>query len=188
MAGGAALSAPQKVKRGKQSKRKKKARIGFHLDTTPLVDITFLLLTFFMFTTTMLKPQTMDMSIPAENTQQVEIKAKIMFTVLVREDGSVFYYREVLKKESIKPITNMNELEGIAVSENLNPDPEVLNKLLTVLRVDDNAKWDKVVEVLDALNRAELKITEKLPQGMVRARKFNMTAISQEEKDMIKDM
>ena len=63
MAGGGGGLTHERAKRGKHSKRKKKKRIGFHLDMTPLVDITFLLLTFFMFTTTMATPQVMEMSI-----------------------------------------------------------------------------------------------------------------------------
>jgi len=50
--GGGALTTGGKPKRG-SSKRKTKKRVGFRIDMTPLVDITFLLLTFFMFTTTM---------------------------------------------------------------------------------------------------------------------------------------
>ena len=53
-------------KRGKQSNRKKAVRVGFKVDMTPLVDITFLLLTFFLFTTTMMRPQIMEMRIPPE--------------------------------------------------------------------------------------------------------------------------
>lgn len=71
MAGGGSLGGGHKPKRGKHSKRKSKKRVGFVLDMTPLVDITFLLLTFFMFTTTMATPQVMEMSVPPE--QDVEV-------------------------------------------------------------------------------------------------------------------
>lgn len=44
-------------KKGK--KRKKARRIAIRIDMTPMVDVAFLLLTFFMLTTQMTKPQTM---------------------------------------------------------------------------------------------------------------------------------
>ena len=59
--GGEALGGGGKPKRGGGGKRKKKSRVGFRLDMTPLVDITFLLLTFFMLTTSMITPQKMEM-------------------------------------------------------------------------------------------------------------------------------
>lgn len=46
MAGGGELGGGGRQKRGKHSKRKTKKRVGFRIDMTPLVDITFLLLTF----------------------------------------------------------------------------------------------------------------------------------------------
>jgi len=48
----------------KHSGRKKKKRIGVRIDMTPMVDVAFLLLTFFMLTTTMNKPQTMEINLP----------------------------------------------------------------------------------------------------------------------------
>ena len=54
--GGESLGGGPKQKRGKSGKRKGKKRVGFRLDMTPLVDITFLLLTFFMLTTSMTTP------------------------------------------------------------------------------------------------------------------------------------
>jgi biopolymer transport protein ExbD len=46
MAGGD-VAAPRESKKGK--KRKKGRRLGIRIDMTPLVDVAFLLLTFFMF-------------------------------------------------------------------------------------------------------------------------------------------
>ncbi|MBN1278296.1 MAG: biopolymer transporter ExbD, partial [Chlorobiaceae bacterium] len=38
--------------------RRQSKRLGFHLDMTPMVDVAFLLLTFFMLTTTFSKSNT----------------------------------------------------------------------------------------------------------------------------------
>ncbi|EJF08944.1 biopolymer transporter ExbD [Pontibacter sp. BAB1700] len=44
--------------------RKRARNNGFHLDMTPMVDLAFLLLTFFMLTTTFAKLQTMEINMP----------------------------------------------------------------------------------------------------------------------------
>jgi len=65
MAGGGEAAAPRERKsHGK--KRKKARRLGVRIDMTPLVDVAFLLLTFFMYTTTMSRPQTMEINLPPD--------------------------------------------------------------------------------------------------------------------------
>lgn len=185
MAGGGSLGAPEHQKRGHSNKRKKKKRIGFHLDMTPLVDITFLLLTFFMFTTTMLKPQTMEMFIPPDTRTDVVVNQEMLFSILLRADGEIFYYKGMLDKEKVHKV-NLEELRKAVVSENLLP--EKLNKLITALKSDNTAKWDGVVGVLDELNIAENDIISKMQQGVVRKRKFSMTPMSEEEKKAIEGL
>ncbi|RNA64455.1 biopolymer transporter ExbD, partial [Prosthecochloris sp. ZM_2] len=50
-------------KSGRRGKRERK-RLGFHIDMTPMVDVAFLLLTFFMLTTTFGLQNTMEINIP----------------------------------------------------------------------------------------------------------------------------
>ena len=91
MSGGGGQLSAERQKRGKSSKRKKMKRVGFYLDMTPLVDITFLLLTFFMFTTTMATPQVMEMSIPPEIEDEVEVKISELFQIFIRNDNKIYY-------------------------------------------------------------------------------------------------
>ncbi|MGA2297214.1 MAG: biopolymer transporter ExbD [FCB group bacterium] len=187
--GGGGLSAPERVKRGKLSKRKKKKRIGFALDMTPLVDITFLLLTFFMFTTTMAAPQVMEMSIPPEGDVSVEVREKELLTMLLRHDGQIFWHIANDDPQKAK----MEDIQKIAENENLRPD--VLNKLIIVLKVSEDAPYGKVVQILDALNLAEIKITSVISQKkedngepMKRKRKFTLAPLSPEEVQKIEGL
>jgi biopolymer transport protein ExbD len=58
-------------RRTRKKGRKLSKRIGFHLDMTPMVDVAFLLLTFFMLTTTFSKSNTMEINMPPD---KVEVK------------------------------------------------------------------------------------------------------------------
>lgn len=62
-------------------------RPGFHLDMTPLVDVAFLLLTFFMFATTMAQPQIMEMRLP-EGVALSDQPVRLAF--YLRQDGALF--------------------------------------------------------------------------------------------------
>jgi len=185
--GGGGLQLPEKQKRGSQSKRKKKKRLGFHLDMTPLVDITFLLLTFFMFTTTMLKPQIMEMKLPPEWLVQVEVKASELFTIDLLDDGTLMYYTGIPSADNPIKKLKYDEIKSKAIELNLKPN--VKNRLITVFKIGENAKYDKVIKVLDELNLAEVPITEAITKDIdpetnepvKRKRKFTISPLTEED-------
>src|SRR5690349_17612511 len=82
-------SAPARgsAKKGKKHKAK---RIGVRIDMTPMVDVAFLLLTFFMFTTTLTQPQVMEITMPP-NTENIKVPESDLLTLLVRKDGGIFW-------------------------------------------------------------------------------------------------
>ena len=196
--GGGGLQAPQRVKRGKQSKRKKAHRIGFAVDMTPLVDITMLLLTFFMFTTTMLKPQIMEMRIPPESVDgnDVPVKASELFYILVREDDKIFYQLGQSDGTMSEPVAaDLKKLQEVSIKQNLKPTIEK-NRLVTVFKVDPKAKYDVVIKVLNELNLAETSIAAEIAKNtdpqtgkpLERKRKFTFGKLTEEEITKIKGL
>jgi biopolymer transport protein ExbD len=65
---------------GKGKKKKQGRRLGVRIDMTPLVDVAFLLLTFFMYTTSMSRPQTMEINLPPDKNVKVEIAESNLMT------------------------------------------------------------------------------------------------------------
>jgi len=182
MAGGGSLGGGGSKKRGKSSKRKPKKRVGFVLDMTPLVDITFLLLTFFMFTTTMATPQVMEMKIPPERDVEVEVKESQLLSILIDDEGDVYYYNA---QEPAEPI-DMKDVRKLAIQENLNQ----LNELIIVLKVSENVDYGQVVEVLDELNLAEAGIMDQIvnKQGNTsfeRKRKFTIADFTDDDREKL---
>ncbi len=76
---------------GKKGKGRKRSRLGVRLDMTPMVDVAFLLLTFFMLTTTLLTPQVMEITMPPDSKIPVEIAESNLLTLRIRADMAVFW-------------------------------------------------------------------------------------------------
>ena len=77
-------------KTGKKPRARKR---GFHLDMTPMVDLAFLLLTFFMLTTTFAKPRVMELTMPVKDpTHQAETAASSAMTIVLDKNHQVRYY------------------------------------------------------------------------------------------------
>ena len=66
------------------------------VDLTPMVDLGFLLLTFFVFTTAMTKPMAMNLVTPNDKTtEQSPICESCVLTVMPDKDDKIFYYEGI---------------------------------------------------------------------------------------------
>ena len=84
----------QKDNGGGKGKQKK---MTIRVDFTPMVDMNMLLITFFMLCTSLSKPQTMEISMPANDKSiteedQTKVKASRAITLILGGDDRVFYY------------------------------------------------------------------------------------------------
>ena len=146
---------------------KKPKRVGFVLDMTPLVDIAFLLLTFFMFATTMAQPQMMEMRIPPDINNPVEVEDQNLVSLYIAKDGDLFYRIGV---DTAFKSLKQEELRDFSVRRNA----ERGNDLVTGLKIHPQASYEYLVLVLDELNKAEAILTEQYPKekNMDRKRRF----------------
>lgn len=139
--------APQPRSHGKK-KRKKSKRIGIRIDMTPLVDIAFLLLTFFMLTTTMARPQTMEINLPPDENVKVEIAESNLLTLRLNEKGEVFWNIGMDAPQKME----FSKLRA-DIRQRVQANP----KLVTLVKIDTKAKYEVMVDVMDELNQAEMQ-------------------------------
>ena len=126
----------------KKGKHKKKRRVAIRIDMTPMVDVAFLLLTFFMLTTAFTRPQAMEINLPPGDTK-VEVAASNLMTLRVVPDGSIYWSigTEAPKKVEWKDFRNL-----IIQSNKANP------RLITLIKVDRKAKYQDMIDIIDELN------------------------------------
>ena len=146
MAGGGG-DAPQPRSHSKK-KRKKSKRLGIRIDMTPLVDVAFLLLTFFMLTTSMSRPQTMEINLPPDETAKVEIAESNLLTVRVNEKGELFWNIALDAPQKIE-FTKLRSFIRERAQAN--------SKLVTLIKIDPKAKYEMMVSIIDELNQADMQ-------------------------------
>jgi biopolymer transport protein ExbD len=131
----------------KHAKKRKKKRVGIRIDMTPMVDVAFLLLTFFMLTTVFNKPQTMELNLPPDEKVTVEVAESSLLTLRVDKDGGIFWN---VGNEPPQKLP-FNELRSSLIQRNqANP------KLITLVKVDRDANYKTMVDVMDELNLANI--------------------------------
>ena len=72
--------------------RRPKRRVSIRLDMTPMVDIAFLLLIFYMVTTVFAMPQAMEINLPpADQKEPVDIRESNLLTIRVDGEGRFWW-------------------------------------------------------------------------------------------------
>lgn len=132
--------------KAKHGKKRKMRRVGVRIDMTPMVDVAFLLLTFFMLTTQFSKPQTMEINLPPSDAS-VEVAESNLLTLRVAEDGTIYWNIGTEKPQKIA----LDDL-GKTLAEKNKANP----KLITLIKVDRKGKYGEMVDIMDKLNLADI--------------------------------
>jgi len=126
----------------KKSKHKKKRRIAVRIDMTPMVDLMFVLLTFYMVTTGFSRPQAMEINIPPSDSK-VEVAASNLMTVRVVGDGSIYWNIGTDQPKKVE----WKDFRNLIIQDN-----KANQRLITLIKVDRKAKYQVMVDVIDELN------------------------------------
>ncbi len=128
-----------------QKKRAKKGHV--HMDMTPMVDLAFLLLTFFILATSLSKPKTMEIIYPKE-VKEDDVKTKVAdelaTTLLIgEEDEHIFYYSGKFKPDSTVLVqTNFSKdgLRKVLLDKNqrINDQVTILKEKLLNKEINDS--------------------------------------------------
>lgn len=101
-----------KNKGGKVRSKKQSTRV----DLTAMVDLAFLLITFFMLTTTLAKPQAMDLAMPdkeKQDQQELTIADNRTMTILLGADNRLEWYMGLVDKPLTPPQVDNYGRNGI---------------------------------------------------------------------------
>lgn len=127
--------------------KKKKARISIRIDMTPMVDIAFLLLIFFMVTTVFRLPQAMEINLPPESSSEAEVSEKNLLYLRVDPADSLWFN---IGFDNPKRMS-WKELPGLLRDRKT----EAGDKLTIVAKVHRKAKYSNMVDLLDEFNLAK---------------------------------
>ena len=143
-----AVDTPQRDRGGKKRKgaRRPKRRVGIRIDMTPMVDVAFLLLIFFMVTTVFRTPQALEINLPPDPNAKVEVNQENVLTITVLPDQRS-YWRHA-KDPWVR--TDVSKLTDVFKSYKGN------DKIIVIIKIDREAKFDYMVNIIDELDMAKM--------------------------------
>ena len=153
------------AKGGKVRSKKQSTRV----DMTPMVDLGFLLITFFMFTTTFSKPNVMDLGLPAKpdpnapKPPPTEIDLSNSITLLLGKDNKIFWHQEDNTSLNDQNLTQTSfDREGLRdIIKQAKARAKKKELFTVIIKPTDDAVYKNFVDVLD-----EMAITKSERYGV----------------------
>lgn len=148
--------------KGGKKVRSKKQNTG--VDLTAMVDLAFLLITFFMLTTSLSKPQSMNLTLPDKLEKkdptkvQDAMESKTM-TILIGKDRKLKYYMGILKDpyQGIGPTDATYGKEGIRqvilqkMSNLRARGHEGKEGIVVLIKATEDATYTDMIDILDEM-------------------------------------
>lgn len=159
---------------GKGGKKKGK-KMSTRVDLTPMVDLGFLLVTFFMLTTTFSKPQTMEINMPvkAEQTdekKEQDVKESKAMTIILGANNKVFWYTGITD-----PQVTVTNFSAKGIRSVLKVKNKTITDFVVLIKSTDEANYDNLVSIFDEMN-------------IVGIQRFALVDLDPKEKELIKNL
>ena len=140
----------------KAGKKPRARKHSFHLDMTPMVDLAFLLLTFFMLTTTFAKPRVMQLTMPVPDKKQPALVAnkQAMTIVLGKSHQLHYYFGLYAPTDPTVPVPTLQTThfgargirQALLARQSQQPKPIIL------IKPGPQATYRDMVDILDEMN------------------------------------
>jgi biopolymer transport protein ExbD len=136
---------------GRDERSRKARKRDVEVDMNPMVDLAFLLLTFFMLATTFIKPQAMELMVPAKpkaEDLEKEMPVKESKTLsLVLYESKLLWYKGITN-----PVADSIDYDDRAIYAVLDRVNRETDGLVVLIKPLPESNFENLVRVLDALN------------------------------------
>ena len=184
---------------------KKAKKLSTRVDMTPMVDLGFLLITFFIFTATMKSPTSMDLNMPkeADKKDETKIKQSGALTIMLGKDDHVYYYEGELTQDNASAAFKSSTFKDIrqviidkkkeVIKNHVHDDKceEIKQKAKNHIPPDPNWQTadldrDFMVIIKPTANATYKNTVDILDEMTINAvKRFAMVKISDTEKDLV---
>ena len=150
---------------GGKDKKVRSKKQNSKVDLTAMVDLAFLLITFFMLTTSLSKPQSMDLGMPKDvpSAEQIKIADARTLTVLLGPDNKLIAYMGQFGSPIEAPSDFSYGKNGIRkkIQEKIISVPITMGKpdlgLIVLIKASKKSNYKNLVDILDEMAISKVK-------------------------------
>lgn len=157
---------------GKKGGKVRSKKSSTRIDMTPMVDLAFLLLTFFILTTTLSKPQTMEINMPEKpkpEDKQPEVNEKKVLTLVLGANNKVYWYVGITEPEAKKTDFSKDGIRKVLLEKK-----SEIRDMIVLIKAMDEAKYKNMVDILDEMTISSIQ-------------RYAIVDITTADKDIVKE-
>jgi biopolymer transport protein ExbD len=148
---------------GGKGKKVRSKKMNPGVDLTAMVDLAFLLITFFMLTTSLSKPQSMPLAMPDKNIDdptKLKVPEHRTLTILIGKDNTLVWYLGFFENPIVAPEQVKFGKEGIRqvllqrvkqAKESAIKEGKPEEGLIVNIKPSDEANYRNLVDILDEM-------------------------------------
>lgn len=138
---------------------KKLVKKSTRVDLTPMVDLGFLLVTFFVFTTTMAEPKAMKINMPYDKADDggSKICETCALTILLAKNNGLYYYEGMPENAVYKQTTYSADGLRKLITDKKRSVEATGKELQLIIKSSDSSSLKNLVNVIDESNIAVVK-------------------------------
>jgi len=147
---------------GKQNNKKRMNKKNTRVDLTPMVDLGFLLITFFVFTTQLSLPTAMSLNMPYDKAEPGDmICESCVLTLILQADNSIQYYEgmpesnPIVKQTSFSPDGIRNVI--IQKKKEVQQDRGASDDFVLIIKSADSSTFQNFVDIVDEVTINRVK-------------------------------
>jgi len=157
--------------------RTKPCKHQLKIDMTPMVDLGFLLITFFIFTTGMAEPMATNLFMPKDG-PETNVSEATVLTVLLAGENKIYYYdgkwdNSFNSHQVLLTTYNLSSGLGKVIRDKQNRMANRRNELMLLIKPSDESTYNNLLNTLD----------ETTINGV---KKYSLVYLSPEEKSFLK--
>ena len=142
-------------RRFKSNKAKKSLRV----DLTPMVDLGFLLITFFILTTTLSEPKVTGLVMPKDSKLKTLLKGSATLTLMLKRNDSVDYYEGNITTKKLIRHCSFNNLRSVIQQKQLKVSSDLGDRKQTVIIISPGPEstYKNFVDALDEIEINDIR-------------------------------
>ncbi len=149
-----------------RSGKRRAKKMSTRIDMTPMVDLAFLLLTFFMLTTTFAKPYTLELTMPVKSNDTSEVALSKAMTVILGKNHQVHYFfgMNAPRDKTVAPaVLQTTSFAADGIRQALLARRRQQPGLVVLIKPGADSKYQDMVDILD-----EMSITDQKRYALVK--------------------